>query len=326
MNKYFPIDCTKLVLAVVIVLLHTNSFLPGGDIALQRAFYNLAVPLFFCFSGFFFARNVDFKKSLRHLTALYLIWTLVLFPLGYFRFRDLTLAEAIINLLTSGFIPTGWFIVALVQCMGLTALIWEIRNKRAAAALLAIAGLICFAYCSLYNPYSHTEAGALLNTDDGMAGFIFLRLFWSFPRGMLYFVTGFAFMRLNIRVSRNVAWAAVAVTLAAFVAESVHDIAAYHLNDVFEPLSKPLLVGALMALLLAYSRPAPLVTAGKMCRESSTMLYMAHPIIIYLLDKTTGIKLGWTATAMVLAVFALMFYVYLLLRDRKGFGFLKYAT
>lgn len=326
MNKYFPIDCTKLVLAVVIVLLHTRSFLPVGDPVLQKAFYNLAVPLFFCFSGFFFAKNVTFMKSLRHLTALYLMWSVVLFPLGYFWFRDLTLPESIISLLTSGFIPTGWFIVALIQCMGLTALAWKIRNKNVAACLLAIAGLICFAYCSFYNPYSHTWIGDMLRKTDSYTSFLFERLFWSFPRGMLYFVIGFSFMRINISMARKTAWVALIVTLAAFVAESQHDIAAYHLNDVFEPLSKPLLVSATMALLLSYCKPAPHVVAGKMCRESSTMLYMAHPIIIYLLAKATGIREGWTAATLILAIFALLFYIYLSLRNRKGFGFLKFAA
>lgn len=326
MNKYYPIDCAKIVLALIILLLHTRSFLPIGDTVLQEAFYNLSVPLFFCFSGFFFARNINCKKSLHHLGVLYLIWLVVLWPLCISRFKEIDFMDRIIFLVTSGFVPTGWFIIALMWCMAITTLIWKIKDKRIAAALLTVAGIICFTYCSLRNAYSQTEVGQLLYGHSQETNYVLGCLFWSFPRGMLYFVIGFAFMRLQININRIAAWIAVIAILVLFIFETQHIIDSYRLVNVYAPLSNPLLVSAIMALLLSYCRPTPHVAAGKMLREASTMLYMAHPIIMYTVSRLTGIRIGWMFAATILLLFAILFYSYLLLRNRKGFSFLKYAV
>ena len=68
-NKYYFIDKTKIVLAILVIVLHSG---PNPSIEM---ICNVAVPLFFSFSGFFYSRSrkswADFSKRI---LLLYAFW------------------------------------------------------------------------------------------------------------------------------------------------------------------------------------------------------------------------------------------------------------
>lgn len=61
-------------------------------------------------------------------------------------------------------------------------------------------------------------------------------------------------------------------------------------------------------------------------RQISTMLYLSHPMIMFLLYRATGINSGLPRFAATLAVFAVIFVAYHYLCNRRYFHWLRYAS
>jgi hypothetical protein len=86
MKRNFALDLTKVLLAVMVVGIHTAPFSgmsTGLDFFTRNGVFHLAVPLFFMVTGYYFI-SIDsfarFKKWFSHIVILYVFWMLVYLP------------------------------------------------------------------------------------------------------------------------------------------------------------------------------------------------------------------------------------------------------
>ena len=99
-KNYNSIDLVKFICSILVVMIHISPFgsfsgiIGYLDYGVRYYLCRLAVPFFFVCSGFFLYKktavmNFSFeptKKYVVRLFRLYIIWTLIYFPLSYIRF------------------------------------------------------------------------------------------------------------------------------------------------------------------------------------------------------------------------------------------------
>ncbi len=97
-KNYNGIDLAKFICSILVVMIHVPPFGSSTgyivkllNYGVQQWFARIAVPIFFACSGFFLYKKstlLDFrvepsKKYILHLLKLYIIWSLIYFPLRY---------------------------------------------------------------------------------------------------------------------------------------------------------------------------------------------------------------------------------------------------
>lgn len=91
-KQYQGIDILKFILANLIIVLHCaplSAYTYYGNLLLSNGIARMAVPLFFCISGYFFFSKIDretlpekmlWKYEKRNF-GLYVVWTIIYMPL-----------------------------------------------------------------------------------------------------------------------------------------------------------------------------------------------------------------------------------------------------
>lgn len=83
------VDIMKFILSLMVVCIHTGvtSLMPAEIEKFFNAIFNLAVPIFFVYSGYLFAykNKMDKKDKLikysKHIVKLYILWSLIYLPI-----------------------------------------------------------------------------------------------------------------------------------------------------------------------------------------------------------------------------------------------------
>lgn len=327
MNRYFPIDFAKILMAIMIVALHSMPLFHNAGVDQYVGWgFDLVVPLFFCFSGFFYGANTDLKKSLRHLIPLYLFYAVLSWPLSFIVFEGLTLWQALHKALFFGTFNIGWFIVSLAWCMIIIFYLDKLRNRALRYGLMTASALLCYVVCMSMISYSSVITGSVIGKMQRISADLISVPQWSFMRGLLFFTIGFFFNRFAIRIPRYAAFAMLLMALTAYFAElTLTNLAGITVTSI--NCSIPFVIFSGMATILSYCRPTDDHGLGKEFRRASTMLYLSHPMIMFLLYRATGINGGLPRLVITLAVFAILFATYQRLRklQKPYLHWLKYA-
>lgn len=133
MKQYNSIDAMKFISAVLIIILHTSPFASYSNLisyGLRNIVTIIAVPFFFCASGFILFKklslmnnstdkSVYFKKYIKRLCIMYLIWTAVYLPFVIYGwtengFSGYELLQYIKRFFFEGSYSTIWFLPALI--------------------------------------------------------------------------------------------------------------------------------------------------------------------------------------------------------------------
>lgn len=88
-KQLFNVDIMKFILSLMVVCIHTGvtSPMPAEIGKFFNAIFNLAVPIFFVYSGYLFAykNKMDKKDKLikysKHIVKLYILWSLIYLPI-----------------------------------------------------------------------------------------------------------------------------------------------------------------------------------------------------------------------------------------------------
>lgn len=326
MNKYFPIDCSKMVMAILIVALHSMPMFHNESVDQYAAWsLDIVVPLFFCFSGFFYARNTDLKKSLKHLIPLYLFYAVISWPLSFIVFEGLTWWRALQKVLFFGTFNVGWFIIALIWSMTIIYLIDKLKNKALRYSVMIAAALLCYTVCMSTLSYGSALFPPIFKEMQKISFDLFVVPQWSFMRGLLFFTIGFLFNRFAIRIPRYAALLMLLIAVASYSAElTLTNQAGIHVTSI--NFSLPFVAFAGMALIMSFCRPTDDYGYGKKFRQASTMLYLSHPIIMFLIYRVSGINYGLTRFCLTLIVFFAVYTIYQRLCRRPHFQWLRYAS
>lgn len=323
LNDYFPIDCTKVVMAILVVCVHTEANRYFSDTACY--FLNIRMPLFFMFSGFFFAPGFKLGRSLRHLLPMLALYTALSWPLLKFNYAGVPPFEAIKRLIFSGTYSVTWFVVALMWCMAIVAAFNRlIKNTPLRLTLLLTLSIFLYILALSVEPYHSLLDATWIGPVSRTYKQIFASIFWSFPRGLLLFAIGAIFRKYNLRFPLPAAALLTLAGLTIFTAELMID------RQIGIPVMQisatlPIATLSVFALILAFCRPSNTWKVGALCRQYSTMLYFIHPMMIFTLGHlgmTSGMLL-WVVTVI---LFSPIFLIYLKLRNIRGFHWLRYAA
>lgn len=144
------IDIVKLIMAVLVVGIHTEPF--GFNIWIDRAFgviTRFCVPFFFIASSYFFWRK---EKNLiiyiTRLTSIYLIWSLIYMPFDFSELRNTSIFNIVSRYLWFGNEHALWYLCGLITGMLLTYSLYIVLGRRYKIVFF-ISGLFLFVGCLL---------------------------------------------------------------------------------------------------------------------------------------------------------------------------------
>lgn len=325
MNNYFLIDITKVILAVCVVLLHTPPIFESELInTCLYSICDVAVPLFFAFSGFFFNKTgCNTKKTVLRLTTLYLLWTLIsiYMVMGQLFNQGLTLPQILKSLLFSHSFNVSWYLVALIWCV----LISKFTEKWHPVFRFVLAiGLytMCIADLSFQ---SYLTNSFICQIND-IYKWIFGTVCWSFPQGLIFFFIGYyaeSFISEKSKVNKqNIL--VLFFSLILWITEIIYFKNSDIISGAPGMLSMPLLVFSIIVIVLKSCVPMPFIIEGKILRNISTLLYLSHPMIKAVWIKIYGYD-GPLGLLFLAISFSLMFFIIFKLQKYTNFRWLKYT-
>lgn len=217
-KKYNAIDILKLVLAVLVMVIHS-----GIDKTVLSPVLRTAVPLFFIISGYFFfsknrmllsgrERNAALAKFAKRNLFLYLFWSVIQFPIwffirGYYQdgFIDGMLI-ALKGILLGGGFTGGWYIVALVIGVVLVFL----ASKKISAIWLVLLTLPLFIFsCLLTNYYNlFDENSFVISSGNWYHMLTGMHFYTSFPVALFWVSLGRFLAEKKFAIESSILWIA----------------------------------------------------------------------------------------------------------------------
>ena len=177
--KYNSIDMAKLICSILVVMIHIAPFgiqtstniLSYLNFGLSQCLCRIAVPLFFIFNGFFLYRKAPIekfpvqysKKYFFHILRLYLLWSLIYFPLNLIK-SILNNPKGIIygfasyfkDLICVGSYTHLWYLNALLFAVALISFLlhkkWTPKKILFASSFFYIIGLLGDGYYGVIIP------------------------------------------------------------------------------------------------------------------------------------------------------------------------------
>jgi len=242
-KNYNAIDLAKFISAILVVMIHVAPFGESNastvvtlNFAVRKCLARTAVPFFFIASGFFLYRKTSFKKFdigptlkyVKRLAGLYLIWSLIYFPLNLILFRRDSegMVHAFLiyirNFFFAGSYGHLWYLTALIFAVLLISFLLS-RGKNIKSIILAssifyLIGLLDQSWYGLILPLK-TAAPAvwkvleaiifcIVNTRDGLFdGFLFVSI-------------GALFSQEKVKISKNASLVGFLVSLILLFTES----------------------------------------------------------------------------------------------------------
>lgn len=244
-NDYFLIDILKVLLAIGVVLIHS---LPVTDsVSINSFLYSICrigVPLFFCFSGFFY-KGASIFHFVKRVLLLYIFWIIVQFPLVLNQFTSLTLLQAIQKIVFVSTFPISWYLTSLIWC----ALLINVFHRFKPLTIFFIAAFLYVMCVTEFGWYYNVFQGTWIEEFNGIYKVIFYSIKYSFPQGFVFFVIGYygkSWMRLN----KTIVCLLLIVGLLCYAAESIFLYDKSALESTVSMFSLPLLIFSIFVFIL----------------------------------------------------------------------------
>ncbi len=159
--RYGSIDLVKLVMAILVVAIHTRPFYYCDSFLVKEVYgfiVRCAVPFFFLSSGFLLAKKMDgvehrtdvLQNHLKKIIRLYLLWTVIYLPLtiyGYVTAQEsikTAIVQFIINISLVGENFNSWMLWYLLSTVYSLVFIILLRKIHIHLAVIAILGAAIF--------------------------------------------------------------------------------------------------------------------------------------------------------------------------------------
>ncbi|MDQ0593760.1 surface polysaccharide O-acyltransferase-like enzyme [Chryseobacterium ginsenosidimutans] len=276
--RSLSIDLLKIVLAFFVVCLHMHVLRdsnPSLSYVLVNGLFRIGVPVFLIISGYFFyfVDNIQrLKKWSFRILLLYIIWSLVYFPLwkeddSYF-----------LNILFG--YHHLWYLIGTFFS-GL--LLFSLRNISPKILISIILFFFCCGYTIQFLGNSHYfngEIDATLNLFPTYRNFLFV----CFP----FLGIGFLIKKLEIDVKRKPSLLLVLTSVFLVIFEAFLN---YKILKLSQKESIDLLFSLLIAcpLLFLYCKNISIKTDSKILASFSTAIYLIHPLVMEFVYKSTYI-------------------------------------
>lgn len=289
------IDIVRLIAAILVVAIHTQAitWFSGYSNGNIQILTRVAVPFFFCTSGYFLHKNyinsgcpaiaATFWKTVK----LYTLLSLVYFPV-IFLSNPVLLHEPkkwmLVDFLFNGSYYHLWYMVGVIYSMVVIYLICKFKLTK---ALLPLA-VFCYAVGLLGTSYYGIGSRLpIMSTlfDSGwflsvrrifLMGFPFTALGWMISEG-----------KLKLRISKKHLLFATTLVALLFVAE----IVAVTVTGMSRTIEITVFLYPLLFLLFQICLVYPLEGKGKIasaCRDTANFTYFWHPVVILALRKVVN--------------------------------------
>ncbi len=204
-KQYNSLDLMKFISAILIIVLHTSPFQSYNALisfGLRNVVTIIAVPFFFCTSGFLLFKKLSvlsqeekgkyFKHYIKRLCIMYGLWSLVYFPFVIYNwtkdgFSVMSVLQYIKRFFFEGSYSTIWFLPALI----VSATVCYFLHKKLPFGKIVLTAFPFYAIaCLMTNYYGITAKipvlGAMMN--------VYYSFFDSVKNGILF---GFVFVALG---------------------------------------------------------------------------------------------------------------------------------
>lgn len=312
-NEYYFIDKMKVILACLVVVLHSN---PSYYVAI---ICNMAVPLFFSFSGFFYSRsNKSVTLFVRRIFVLYVFWLIVQWPLAFPMIKKSeTIIDIVKQIIFSSSYPVSWYLIALIW----NAILLTILKRLGLMVVLLVSGIL-YVMCVADLGWHEYFRCTILHSFNEMYKYVFKNIAWSFPQGFIFFAIGY-YMKADR--SKNFYILCSLCAMGLYFLENYY-VEYHHLSKMAAALfSMPLLAYGLTGLCLKLCSSTSYFERGKLLREISTLIYLSHPFLMAIGFKLFGISGGIYRILFVLVTFIPFCFFYFRARKLKWLKWLKYA-
>lgn len=319
-NNYFLIDILKVVFAIGVVLIHSMPVV--DSVFVNSCLYSIcrvAVPLFFCFSGFFFSKGTSVIHVIKRILLLYLFWAIVQFPLVLNQFTSLTLLQAIQKILFVSTFPISWYLTSLIWCVLLT----NVFSRFKPITIILIAIFLYIMCITEFGWYRTLFQETWIDNFNSIYKTFFYSIKYSFPQGLIFFIIGY-YGKSLVRLNKTIVYLLLIVGLLCYSGESIYLYGKEALESTVSMFSIPLLILSLFILILKSCKVTQYIKAGRLCRNVSTLIYLAHPILLIMLSKHYEL-MGLNLFIITILLFIPICYIYFFLRKYKYFKWLKYA-
>ena len=308
-KNYNAVDIAKFICSIMVVMIHVPPFGRGSEMlvseSVEYAFCSclcrIAVPFFFICSGFLLYKktsSADFsfsptKKYALNLFRLYVIWSVIYFPLCYIiDFKDKKTGSAVIqyirNFIFSGSYEHLWYLTATVFAVIVISLLLKKavspEKIAAAAAFLYLIGLLAQSWFGVIAPLKELTPSlwsalkitknVIVTTRNGLF------------EGVLFVGIGMLFSKYQFRIplKKSLLLFCASVCLLLIEAFTLKHYGFVRQCDMYL-FSVPV---ATFGFSFAAQIKLPDKPIYKKLRKLSSLIYFSHPLI----NKIVGIPLG----------------------------------
>ena len=182
--QYYGLDLLKFIMALLVATRHATQLLcsPSGwwHVVIEKYLSNLAVPVFFMISAFFFFKNgAQIKKYLLHLLKMTIIWNLVYLPLDLRTYANAgfpgfgaAARQFLKYLLFSSNTVHLWFLPALMLAVAIVYFLY--KKKVPTNAIVLIGALLFIAGTVIDNWFYNQYLPGFLQTFSGWYSSVFI--------------------------------------------------------------------------------------------------------------------------------------------------------
>ena len=316
-KQYKALDIAKFIMAFFIIAIHADPV----NSEVMRCIYTVAVPFFFSVSSFLFFRcQNSFLKYTRRIGLLYLIWLFIEAGVVYSRFFQnapfgMGMLKFLHALVLTNTFWESWYLVASIEAMGLCVWLSRWMNN----IVLFFLGILLYIPPLLYSAYYGNIPA------DGQ---VFLSKLYTMLPITNCFIIAFIFIvigkiiaeeRRTLSLWEGIIFISIAMFL--WLVEINYQIPHLHAHKAFIML--PLIVALLLIILKDRrfnSIPLGEVTC-KLMRNSSTLIYLSHPLFISLIARLTNLRN--TPISYVLVAFCSCVFAIMVVRASKYWRFLR---
>ena len=183
-RSFAAIDIFKFFMAGFVLLIHTNPLLDisvAAEWFLRSGITVIAVPFFFIATGYFVLSNDQAtKKSLRKLSMLYIVWSVIYLPFALIQLKgeNAIALQYVRRFFLWGSYDTIWYLLASV--VGL-ALVYALKKWK--GITFAFAVMLAFHVLAIIGT-SYT--GAIANTFLWKGYAVYFDMFTTFKNGLFF--------------------------------------------------------------------------------------------------------------------------------------------
>ncbi|MEG6305870.1 acyltransferase [Enterobacter ludwigii] len=290
------LDAWKGIAIIAVVFIHSFGYLSTSNVGsndwyfgiIFRQFINFAVPVFFFISGYLaFSYNYDgaisfYRKRLNRIIPPYLIWSVIYICFSIAILRKLpTIRDVIISLVNGTSIEIGYFVIALIQLIMITPILYHIKSMRCHLFILTFISFIGLAYTYCIN--FCTPLNALSIFPYSAIPFIVWFLFYH---------AGFILRKYSPSININVSLCLITLMLAASMVEafSLNSYTGYAFS--VSQLKASSIGMSLGICLLIYASIERINAPNVLCDVglASYGIYLSHILIMRIMYKITEVS------------------------------------